>query len=135
MLCGSFSKTLSPGYRVGWVAAGPRHQEIHEMKLATTLGCATPVQMAVAKFLASGGFDHHLRRMRRIYQEQLRLLVARRLRVFFLGGTRATRPAGGHILWVELPEAVDSRELEAQALAKKVSISPGTLFSVRGRLH
>ncbi|MEM8678698.1 MAG: PLP-dependent aminotransferase family protein [Planctomycetota bacterium] len=132
MLCGSFSKTLTPGYRVGWIVAGPRQQEIHAMKLATTLGCVTPVQMAVARFLSSGGFDHHLRRMRRIYQEQL-CLLSHAVFEHFPAGTRATRPAGGHILWVELPEGMDSRQLEALALAKQVSITPGPLFSVRGR--
>jgi DNA-binding transcriptional MocR family regulator len=132
MLCGSFSKTLSPGFRVGWIAASRWREAVHGMKLATSLGCATPMQMAVAKFLATGGFDHHLRRLRRTYQEQLSLLSHT---VFhsFPAGTRATRPAGGHVLWIELPTTIDARELEDHALAKGIAIAPGPLFSVRGR--
>ena len=132
LLCGSYSKTLAPGYRIGWIASSRYRETVNEMKLATTLGSATPPQLAVARFLANGGFDHHLRRLRRIYQEQLRLVSHAVLRSF-PAGTRATRPAGGHILWVELPSAIDGRAMYEAALKNGISIAPGTIFSVRGR--
>ncbi len=131
LLCGSFSKVLAPGYRIGWVAAGRWHEAINERKLATSLGCATPPQVAVARFLKSGGFDHHLRRLRRIYREQLRL-IGDALTRSFPAGTRATRPAGGHILWVQLPSAVDAYALERRAAEQGINVAPGPIFSARG---
>jgi DNA-binding transcriptional MocR family regulator len=132
LLCGSFSKTLAPGYRAGWVVPGRYRAEVQKMKLVLSLASASPTQLAVAEFLASGGFDRHLRRLRRVYQEHLRLAgeaVARH----FPEGTRATRPAGGNLLWVELPEGCDSLALHEAALARGISIAPGPLFSASGR--
>ena len=114
LLCSSFSKVLAPGYRMGWIVAGRWHDRINELKLATSLACATPTQVAVARFLRSGGFDHHLRRLRRIYREQLQL-IGDAITRSFPPGTRATRPVGGHILWVQLPAGVDAYELERRA--------------------
>jgi DNA-binding transcriptional MocR family regulator len=132
LLCGSFSKTLAPGYRVGWVAAGRRRAEVLKLKLVFSLATASPTQLAVADFLASGGFERHLRRLRRVYAENLGL-AAEAVARHFPEGTRATRPAGGNLLWVELPEGADALALHEAALAKGVSIAPGPLFSASGR--
>ena len=67
ILCSSFSKTLAPGYRIGWVAPGRFKTEIERLKMTNTLASATPPQIAIAEFLANGGYDHHLRRIRRIH--------------------------------------------------------------------
>jgi DNA-binding transcriptional MocR family regulator len=132
ILCGSFSKTLAPGYRVGWIVPGKFRPEVQKLKLVLSLATASPTQQAVADYLASGAFERHLRRLRRVYQDQLALLaegVARH----FPEGTRATRPVGGHLLWVELPEGCDALALHDQALAEGVSIAPGPIFSATGR--
>ena len=71
ILCSSFSKTLAPGYRVGWVAPGRFLREIEHQRMINTLTPASPTQMAVAEFLATGGYERHLRRVRRIYEKQL----------------------------------------------------------------
>src|SRR6185503_12381467 len=102
----SFSKVLSPGYRVGWVAGGRFHDEINRLKFVTSVASASLPQLVVAEFLESGGYDRHVKRLRVSLAEQLervRHAVAR----YFPDGTRVSRPAGGHMLWVELPARTD----------------------------
>ena len=97
-----------------------------------SLATALPPQLALAEFLAQGGFDRHLRSLRQTLsdqREQARRLVARH----FPAGTRVTRPTGGYFLWVELPAAVDALALYQRALADGISTAPGLLFSGDGR--
>jgi DNA-binding transcriptional MocR family regulator len=132
LLCSSFSKTLAPGYRVGWIAPGRYMTQIKRLKFSSSMAASTPTQMAVAGFLESGGFDRHLRSLRRTYAD----LVARfsdAIAELFPEGTRVSRPRGGHILWVELPAQVDSLRLHAEALQRGISIAPGPLFSTTDR--
>ncbi len=132
MLCSSFSKTVGPGYRVGWIAAGRWSSEVNELKLAFSLGSTTAMQLAIAEYLEGRRFDRHLARMKRRYAEQLKLL-ADAVGRYFPDGTKATRPVGGHVLWVELPSKVDTFKVYDQALEKKVSFAPGSIFSPTGR--
>ena len=132
MLCSSFSKTLAPGARVGWCAPGARFiDDVARLKIATTLATATLPQMAIAQFLATGGYEHHLRKVRSFYADQVQLVSAAVQR-YFPPGTRVTRPAGGFVVWVELPREVDAMKVYERALAKKISIAPGPIFSPRG---
>src|SRR5581483_9108722 len=124
----SFSKDLAPGYRVGWMAAGRFHHDVCRLKAATNIANATLPQMAIADFLASGGYDHHLRRIRRIYESQV-ALVAQAVLKYFPEGTKVTNPAGGFVLWVELPKKVDSLELYEQGLREGITLAPGPMFS------
>jgi DNA-binding transcriptional MocR family regulator len=127
LTCSSFSKTLAPGYRIGWVIPGRFTGAV--LKIKRTMGfSATPTQLAVAEFLRSGGYDRHLRRLRAAYRDQVQRMRDHVAQVF-PAGTRITRPQGGFVLWVELPPGVDSMVLFEQALAAGVSIAPGTLFS------
>ena len=131
--CSSFSKTLAPGYRVGWVAASERFMpRLIEAKVASTLCGPVLPQLALAEFLASGGYDHHLRRLRRVFQDTLhRLVVA--IEQSFPPGTTVSQPAGGFVLWVELPKAVDTRRLFVEALEQGICFAPGVVFSASGR--
>lgn len=134
LYCSSFSKTIAPGYRVGWIAAGRYHERVVALKFTTTLATPTLPQHAVAAFLRGGAFDRHLREMRRACQRQLepmREAIGRH----FPAGTRVTRPAGGFLLWVEMPAGVDSLRLFDQALAEGISITPGSVFSARLRFR
>ncbi len=115
LLCSSFSKTLSPGYRVGWVAPGRWQAQVVNQKLVANLATPLPTQLAVAEFLASGGYDHHLRRVRRVHAQQT-ALMAQAVGHYFPTGTRVTRPEGGYVLWVEMPPQIDSLWLFEEAL-------------------
>ena len=130
--CSSFSKTLAPGYRVGWAIGGRFQDEMERLKMMTNLAAASPTQLALAEFLATGGYDHHLRAIRRIYAKNLSQLseaVAR----YFPEGTRMSRPGGGFMLWVEMPEGTDSVKLFHRALEHRIGITPGSIFSLSGK--
>ena len=134
MLCDSFTKTLSPGYRVGWVAPGRFKQQVEFLKFVTTAASPSLPQMAIAEFLQSGGFDHHLRKIRRLYAEQMQCMSAAVSR-YFPAGTKATRPTGGMCLWVELPAHVNSLTVYHQAMAAKISTAPGPIFSAKQKFQ
>jgi len=128
LLCSSFCKTLAPGYRVGFVAPGRFRDQVEHLKYVTSIGTATLPQLAVADFLANGGFDHHVRKLRRVFAEQVER-VTHAISRYFPEGTRVTRPSGGYVLWVELPAHIDSVDLFERALDEKISIAPGPIFS------
>ncbi|KAF1053220.1 MAG: HTH-type transcriptional regulator NorG [Stenotrophomonas maltophilia] len=128
MHCSSFSKSLAPGYRVGWVAGGRYHERIERLKLMTSLSASVPAQAAIADYLQHGGFDRHLRRLRHALETQQGAMLAAVAR-HFPEGTRVTRPGGGYFLWLELPGEVDSLRLFQLALAQGISLAPGPMFS------
>ncbi|MBI2897966.1 MAG: PLP-dependent aminotransferase family protein [Deltaproteobacteria bacterium] len=132
MLCSSFSKTLAPGYRVGWTAPGRALEAVERLKFVQTVGCPTLPQMAITEFLRSGGYDHHLRTMRRRLAAQV-ATFADAVYDGFPEGTRISRPAGGFVLWVELPGGASALHLQERALERGISIAPGPIFSVRER--
>lgn len=132
LLLSSFSKTLTPGFRVGWIAPGRYLQDVLRLKVSSSLATAAPTQMAVADYLAAGGIDRHLRRLRRTFKDLVRRMITT-VGEHFPEGTRASRPAGGYVLWVELPEAVDAFRLYREALAEGISLIPGPVFSATGR--
>lgn len=132
LLCGSFGKTLAPGLRVGWCAPGRYLERVRRLKLGNTMGTPVVLQKTLADFLRNGGYDHHLRSIRRAYQNQLHLFSQAILREF-PEGTRLSRPQGGFILWAELPTHVDALRLHREALAQRITTSPGPLFSIKDR--
>ncbi len=132
VLVSSVSKTLAPGYRVGWIAGGRWHDQIVRIKYSQSLACPTILGMAVAEFLASGSYDRHLRRLRGVLAgnvERYREAIL----TTFPEGTRVSSPRGGYVLWVELPPGNDALELHERALTKGIVIAPGPLFSARNR--
>lgn len=135
LLCSSFSKTLAPGYRVGWVLAGPRYMaRLHQLKLFSNLGSPVLPALAISEFLGNGAFEHHLRQVRRHYASQVCHMADAVLRSF-PAGTRVNRPKGGFVLWVELPVAYDTRTLYPKAVQLGLTIGPGPIFSARGRFR
>lgn len=132
LYCSSFSKTIAPGYRVGWIVAGRHMPKVLETKFATTLcGPALP-QAALADFLSSGGYDLHLRRIRRAFQDNLHRMT-RAIDMHFPKGTKVTRPRGGFVLWVDLPKSVDTTVLFPQALDHGICFAPGYAFTAANR--
>ena len=132
MHCSSFSKSLAPGYRVGWVAAGRNATAVQRLKLMTTLSAATPSQQALSEYLAQGGYDRHLRALRRSLEQQQAIALAA-VAQHFPPGTRVSRPEGGYFLWVELPPQVNALELHRLALQQGISLAPGQIFSADQR--
>ena len=128
LYCASFSKTLSPGLRIGWVAAGRRTERIEYLKYVSNLATATAPQLAVADLLESGRYERQLRRVRGEYKRAVARMTDAVTR-YFPQGTRVTRPEGGFVIWVELPGEVDSFDLARQALEAGISIAPGPIFS------
>ena len=128
--CGSFSKSLAPGYRLGWVAAGRFASEVLRRKITTSLATSMPIQAAIADYLATGGYERHLRGLRHALQTQQAAYIAA-LERHFPSGTRWIAPAGGYVLWVELPAGVDAIELHRAALEHGISVAPGPIFSAR----
>jgi DNA-binding transcriptional MocR family regulator len=131
LLCGSVSKTLAAGYRVGWLVPGRYKERVERLKFSLTLATPTLPQMAVAEFLQSGGYDRHLRSLRAHFATQVRR-YREAIANAFPPGTRVSEPAGGYALWVEMPRQVDAFELQAEALERGAAIAPGPIFSARG---
>lgn len=132
--CGSFSKSLAPGYRVGWAAAGRFAGPVLRLKGMSTLGGSLPAQRAIADYLEQGGYERHLRRLREALDRGRRQGL-RAVEQHFPAGTRVTRPGGGYFLWLELPASVDALALQQRARAASISLAPGTLFSADGRFR
>src|SRR5262249_48178395 len=101
-------------------------------KLASTLSSPALPQAALADFLSSGGYDSHLRRIRRTFAGNIDRMT-RAIERSFPAETRVSRPAGGVVLWVELPEACNSRALLDEALKRGVCFAPGDVFSATRR--
>jgi DNA-binding transcriptional MocR family regulator len=132
LLCGSISKTLAPGYRVGWVAPGRYRDAVERLKFAHCVSSPTPTQMAVAELLAEGGYDRHVRKLRRVLagqSERYREAIAQH----FPAGTCVSRPQGGFVLWVELRDRSNAVDLQLRALDRGIAIAPGPIFSARQR--
>jgi DNA-binding transcriptional MocR family regulator len=128
MLCGSFSKTLSPGLRLGWVAAGRHAEDVRRLKLISSIATSQIISRTGQEFLQSGTYDRHLRRLRRNLENQVKKAAGT---VFqsFPEGTAVSRPRGGYFLWVELPGHIDSMQLRDAAKKRRISICPGPIFS------
>ncbi|MBI5066713.1 MAG: PLP-dependent aminotransferase family protein [Deltaproteobacteria bacterium] len=128
ILCGSLSKSLAPGLRVGWAAPGRFRERFEHLKFALNMAAPTLPQRVIARVLREGGYDRHLRTLRARLREIVERVSAA-VAESFPPGTRVSRPLGGCFLWVVLPGQVDTLELFTRALDAGVSIAPGAIFS------
>ncbi len=129
--CGSFSKILAPGLRVGWLAGAGWTEALLRAKYFSTVGNASLPQLALEDYLRRHDLERHLRRLRRTLAENVQRLheaVARH----WPAATRACEPQGGLSLWLQLPPGGDGYGLFEAALAEGIGTSPGVLFSSRG---
>ncbi len=132
LLCSSFTKTVAPGLRVGWMVPGRYHDRVLHMKYAASATNVPATQMAVAAFVREGHYHRHVRRMRQIYQNNMEAYTCW-IRQYFPCGICVTRPQGGYMLWVELPEIVDMVCVAKQLCELKIQVAPGSLFSAAGK--
>jgi DNA-binding transcriptional MocR family regulator len=132
ILCSSFSKTIAPGLRVGWMLPGKYTAQVNRLKTLVNISSSPINQMVVTRFLKEGGYRQHMRRVRRQLQVQVEALRAAVLK-YFPSGTKVTRPDGGLFVWIELPEAFDTDLLYRRAVRSGILFAPGTLFSIHNR--
>jgi DNA-binding transcriptional MocR family regulator len=130
LLCSSYSKTLAPAYRVGWVAGGKFMNEVMKIKLFHSLSSTAITHEAVGSFLETGRYEAHLRKLRKTLFTNY-LLYVRVIGECFPDGTKISRPQGGLSLWVELPKTIDTIELYNAAVSKKITFSPGSMFTLQ----
>jgi DNA-binding transcriptional MocR family regulator len=130
--CSSFSKSLTSAYRIGWALPGRYRDRVEKLKFLNTLATPTIPQRAIAEFLAQGGYERHLRRIRRILAQQRDLMRAS-VKRWFPPDTQVSLPAGGYVLWVRLAPQIDSMQLYQRALAQGITIAPGRMFSISDR--
>ncbi|MBD3906949.1 PLP-dependent aminotransferase family protein [Chryseobacterium sp. Ch-15] len=128
MWCGSVSKTLAPGYRVGWVAPGKYKEKILRQKLIQTISTPSLYQEVIADFLENGRFDHHLRGFRQKLHTNC-LKYQRAVEEYFPESTKISQPQGGFVLWLELDNKIDTAQLYDVAVKQNISFAPGRMFT------
>lgn len=132
LLCSSFSKVLAPGFRIGWIEGGRFKDAVRRLKFINTITAPSLPQLAIAEFIQSGGYDRYLRGLRETLQRQGQLYSQAAAR-YFPEGTKISRPAGGFVLWLELPKNVDALKLYRMAGLQHIKVIPGEIFSASGR--
>ncbi|MGY0218417.1 aminotransferase-like domain-containing protein [Endozoicomonadaceae bacterium StTr2] len=132
--CGSFSKSLIAGYRVGWVAAGIHASKMQRLQLMSTLSTSAPMQLAIAEFIQSVQYERHLKRLRKQLHDR-KTAIYTLLRQALPDTVKVNFTPGGYFLWLELPEHVDATTLYYQAIEQGISIAPGSLFSTEKQYH
>lgn len=132
--CGSVSKTVALGFRVGWAISGGFSRALKRAKFFSSVAAPTLPQLVLARYFASGGYDRHVRRVCQTLAANVQAFLES-VATCFPTGTRVARPAGGALLWLELPPQVDGTEVFRSALAKGVGVMPGAIFSATGRFR
>lgn len=132
--CSSFSKSLAPGYRIGWVIPGRFKEQVIRLKRMHTVATNTLSQAAIAHFLSNGRYELHLRHLRKaLHTQSLRYIQA--ISEYFPDDTKMTRPQGGFALWIELNKKINTYKLHKRALKQNIGIAPGQIFSSQARFE
>ncbi len=132
--CSSFSKSLTPGYRIGWAVPGKFKERVITLKRMNNIATNTLAQAAIAHFLQNGRYELHLRHLRKALHTQcLRYIQA--ITEYFPEDTKVTRPQGGFILWLEMGRKLDAYKLHKRALKHKIGLAPGPIFSTHGQFQ
>jgi DNA-binding transcriptional MocR family regulator len=129
--CGSFSKSLAPGYRIGWAVPGRFKDKVISLKRMNNISTNTLAQVSIAHFLQNGRYELHLRHLRKaLHTQSLQYLQA--ITEYFPEDTKISRPQGGFVLWVEMNKKMDGYKLHKRALKHNIGIAPGQIFSMKG---
>lgn len=129
---GTFSKILSPGMRLGWIAADESILQRYVLvKQGADLHTSSLTQLLAARFILERDLDGHIARIREAYRERRDAMLSA-LDTHMPPDVRYTRPAGGLFLWVELPPGLDTRVLLDRCLEQNVAYVPGGAFFTEG---
>ena len=128
MHCSSLSKSLAPGYRIGWTIPGKYFDKVKHLKRIQNISSPTLTQAAIAHYLKNGRYEYHLKTLRKaLHTQSLRYVQA--IIKYFPEDTKVSRPHGGFSLWVQLNKKADSFKLRTEAIKHNISIVPGKIFS------
>jgi len=128
MHCSSFSKSLIPGYRIGWTMPGKFIEQVKQIKRMHNISSPSITQAAIAHYLQNGRYEYHLKNMRKALHTQcLRYMQA--IIDYFPEDTKVSRPHGGFVLWVELDKKINAFKLRTEAMKHNISVVPGKIFS------
>jgi len=130
LLCSSISKTIAPGYRIGWVAAGRHFAALEMLKFSSTCYTSTLPQLAVAEFFQRQRYSYYVRRAAQHYQFCIREMTKAVLD-HFPEGTTCNAPQGGFVLWVEMPKQIDAVDLYHEASKQRINFMPGSAFTTQ----
>jgi DNA-binding transcriptional MocR family regulator len=130
--CSSLSKSLAPGYRIGWAFPGRFIDKVVRLKLMHTVTGTTITQQAIAHFLGIGRYEYHLKRLRKALHTQC-LRYIQGIMQYFPPNTKISRPQGGFVLWLELDKNLNAYLLYQEALKHQIAVAPGQLFSAQGQ--
>jgi len=130
--CNSLSKTLHSDIRLGWVVAGRYFEQINYMKYVATMASPGLIQLGAARFLEGNRYERHLRTVRRVYHQRYQLILEA-IHEYWPDVVTVSCPVGGFLLWITMPPEVDGDLIFQQAHQRKISITPGSLFSSDNR--
>jgi len=131
----TFSKILSPGFRLGWAIANEEIiQKIVIAKQGADLCTNTFVQWIAEEYLRSGLVDKQIPKIKKMYEKK-RDLMLEALEKYFPEGCKWTRPDGGMFLWVTVPHRIDTKKMFQEAIKEKVAYVHGAAFCVDGKGH
>lgn len=128
MHCSSLSKSLAPGYRIGWTIPGKFAEQVKQIKRIHNISSPALTQAAIAHFLQIGRYEYHLKGLRKaLYTQCLRYMQG--IVQYFPEDTKVSRPHGGFVLWVQLNKKINGFKLRQEAMKHHISIMPGKIFS------
>ncbi|ADZ89876.1 PLP-dependent aminotransferase family protein [Marinomonas mediterranea] len=127
--CSSFSKSIAPGFRVGWIISQKYQSKIEHLSYVSSVSTPTLTQTAVANFLENGAYDRHLRKTTAVYKENLNK-CKRAIEQYFPPNTEISSPLGGFLLWIILPNSINALALHEQAIQSGIGILPGNVFYI-----
>ncbi|YCO04848.1 aminotransferase-like domain-containing protein [Vibrio sp. VNB-15] len=132
--CSSFSKSLCPGYRLGWVVNKRFNEPIQKLQLMSTLSGSAPIQQGIAHYLQNDSYDNHLRKLRKTLQMRQELFVSL-LKNYLPAHVAFYLPQGGYFIWLALPDGMNSKAVYQTLLKEQVTVAYGKLFSVDDKFN